>query len=155
MLRRILVPVDFSPASACAVAIARDYQPEGATVRLLHVLNPSQLAEDAASPRHNPMHAREVREEAEQKASQRLRQWAGEHDEIAIEVGNAAEKISEHADHWKADLIAMGTSRRTGLAHFMHGSATEWLVRHASQPVLAVHEVELDPEQRRHLPPVE
>lgn len=154
MLRRILVPVDFSPASARALAVARDYCPPGATVRLLHVLSPSQLAADSSNPGSSPVHAREVREQAEQSAAQRLQGWAREQEETAIEIGNAPEKISEHADRWEADMIVMGTRSRTGLAHFLHGSATEWLVRHAKQPVLAVHEVELDPEQSKHLPPV-
>jgi len=152
MLRRILVPVDFSPASACAVAIARDYRPEDATVRLIHIISPSQLANDAANPRINPMHAKEVRTDAEQAANTHLRSWAQEDEEIAVEIGKAAEKISAHANHWQADMIAMGTGSRSGLSHFLHDSATEWLVRHAKQPVLAVHEVDLDAEQRAHLP---
>ena len=139
MLRRILVPVDFSTASARALAVARDYAPEGAIIRLLHVLNPSQLAEDSANPVINPMHAREIQTEAEHQALEKLRTWMREGEETAIEVGSAAEKISEHADDWGADLIAMGTRGRTGLSHFLQGSATEWLVRHARQPVLAVH----------------
>jgi nucleotide-binding universal stress UspA family protein len=152
MLRRILVPVDFSSASACAVAVARDYCPPGATIRLLHVLSPSQLASDSSNPVINPLHAKDVRDQAEQEATRRLREWARDNEEIAVEIGNAAEKISEHADRWEADMIAMGTRSRTGLAHFLHGSATEWLVRNAKQPVLAVHEVELDEERSRHLP---
>ncbi|KAB7627318.1 universal stress protein [Alkalilimnicola sp. S0819] len=155
MLRRILVPVDFSRASACALAVARDYCPEGATVRLLHVLNPSELASRTAEPKINPMHAKEIRGEAEQQARDRLEAWALDGEEIALEIGKAAEKISEHADAWEADMIAMGTGSRTGLAHFLHGSATEWLVRHARQPVLAVHEVDLHEDQRRHLPPLD
>ncbi len=152
MLRRILVPVDFSRASACAVAVARDYCPADATVRLLHVLNPSQLASDTSNPRINPMHAKEVRHAAEEEALAKLQAWARESEEVVIEVGNAPQKISEHADAWQADMIAMGTRSRNGLSQFMHGSATEWLVRHARQPVLAVHDVDLDPEQRAHLP---
>lgn len=154
MLRRILVPVDFSSASACALAVARDYCPPGATIRLLHVLSPSQLAAETASPLINPMHAKQVRDDAEHNALLKLREWAREQEDVAIELGHAADRISEHADQWGADLIAMGTRTRTGLAQFLHGSATEWLVRHAKQPVLAVHDVELDAEQSRHLPPL-
>lgn len=99
------------------------------------------------------MHAKEIREDAERQTRAKLEAWVREGEEIAVEVGNAAEKISAHADDWRADMIAMGTGSRSGLSHFLHGSATEWLVRHARQPVLAVHEVELDPDQRQHLPP--
>ncbi|MEX0730742.1 MAG: universal stress protein [Aquisalimonadaceae bacterium] len=155
MLRRILVPVNFSTASARAVAVARDYRPENATIRLLYVLNPSEIAAATASPTINPMHARDERSKAEKEAMEKLQGWARKGEEVAVEVGSAADKISAHADQWGADLIAMGTRSRTGLSQFLHGSATEWLVRHAKQPVLAVHDVELDPEQAKHLPAVE
>jgi len=155
MLRRILVPVNFTTASARAVAVARDYRPENAVIRLLCVINPSDIATATANPAINPMHARDERNKAEHEAMEKLRAWAREGEEVAVEVGSTAEEISAHADTWGADLIAMGTRGRTGLSQFLHGSATEWLVRHAKQPVLAVHDVELDPEQAKHLPPVE
>lgn len=154
MLRFILVPVDFSTPSARALAVARDYRCEGSTIRLLHVINPSELAADTADPVINPMHAQEIRREAEAAALERLREWAREGEEVAVEIGSAAEKISVHADRWGADLIAMGTRSRSGLSQFLHGSATEWLVRHAKQPVLAVHDVELAPEQNALMPPL-
>lgn len=155
MLRKILVPVNFTSASARAVAVARDYCPEGSVIRLLYVLNPSEIAEAAASPSINPMHAKEEREKAESDATERLKRWAREGEEIAVAIGNAAETISAQADEWNADLIAMGTRSRSSLSQFMHGSATEWLVRHAKQPVLAVHDVELNPDQAAHMPPLE
>lgn len=155
MLRRILVPVNFTPASARAVAVARDYRPENAVIRLLCVINPSEIASATANPGINPMHAREERSKAEQEAMEKLQAWARAGEEIAVEVGSTAEKISAHADEWNADLIAMGTRGRTGLSQFLHGSATEWLVRHAKQPVLAVHDVELDPDQAAYLPPID
>ncbi|MDX1443458.1 MAG: universal stress protein [Gammaproteobacteria bacterium] len=155
MLRKILVPVNFTSASARAVAVARDYCPEGATIRLLYVLNPSELAEKTANPAINPMHAKEERSKAESDATERLKRWAREDEEIAVEVGNAADEISEHADTWGADLIAMGTRSRGSLSQFLHGSATEWLVRHAKQPVLVVHDVDLNPDQAEHMPPLD
>jgi len=155
MLKRILVPVNFTSASAKAVAVARDFCPDDAVIRLLTVLNPSELAQAAAAPSINPMHARDERSKAEAAAMQKLQAWQRDGEEVAIEVGNAADKISEHADAWGADVIAMGTRSRSGLQQFLHGSATEWLVRHAKQPVLAVHDVELGPEQARHMPHID
>lgn len=154
MQRRILVPVDFSHASARALAVARDLCP-GTCVRLLHVLSPSQLASDTSNPRINPMHAKEVRSEAEHEALGKLQAWARENEQTALEIGSAADKISEHANEWGAYMIVMGTRSRTGLSQFLHGSATEWLVRHARQPVLVVHDVEMDPEQSKHMPPAQ
>lgn len=155
MLRRILVPVNFTTASARAVAVARDYRPADATIRLLYIINPSDIATATANPAINPLHAREERDKAEQEATARLHAWARDGEEVAVAIGNTAETIGAHADEWHADLIAMGTRSRGTLSQFLHGSATEWLVRHAKQPVLVVHDVDLDPEQAKHLPPVE
>lgn len=155
MLRRILVPVDFSSASAHAVAVARDYRPDDATIRLLHVVSASKLANETAGPTANPLHAKEIRSKAEEEATAQLGRWAYGDEEVAVEVGNPADKISEHADRWNADMIVLGTSRRSGLSSFLHGSATEWLVRHAKQPVLAVHDLVMAPEQTSLLPPME
>lgn len=151
MVKRILVPVNFSTASARAVAVARDYHPD-ATLRLLYVINPSDIASATSSPAINPTHAREERSKAEDAATEKLTAWRREGEEVAVAVGSAADKIIEHADQWGADLICMGTRSRTGIQQFLHGSATEWLVRSAKQPILVVHDVELGPEQARHLP---
>lgn len=153
MLRKILVPVNFTSASARALAVARDYRPQDAIIRLLYVVSPSDIAEAAANPAINPLHARDERSKVEQDAMEKLNSWVRGGEEVAIEIGSAADRISAHADEWHADLIAMGTRSRGGLSQFMHGSATEWLVRHAKQPVLAVHDVELNPEQAKHMPP--
>ena len=151
MNRRVLIPIDFSPASAEALAVARQFC-QGGTKRLLHVLNPKQLAEQS---RHtgSPVHTSEVRREAEEKALERLRTWALGDDEIAFAVGNPAEAIRDHADEWGADLIVMGTRGRSGIANFLSGSATEWLVRNARQPILVVHDVPIDSETACQLPP--
>ncbi len=154
MLQRILVPVNLTKASARALAVTRDYHPQ-ATVRLLYVVNPSDIASATANPAINPTHARDERNKAEQEAFARLERWKREDEEMAVAVGSPAETISEHAKQWQADLIAMGTRSRTGLQQFLHGSATEWLVRHADQPILVVHDVELAEDQKRHLPPMD
>ncbi len=154
MLQRILVPVNFTTASARALAVTRDYHPE-ATVRLLYVVNPSDIASATANPAINPTHARDERTKAEQEANRKLERWRRDEEELAVVVGSPAETISEHAKQWNADLIAMGTRSRTGLQQFLHGSATEWLVRHADQPILVVHDVELADDQKQHLPPMD
>ena len=153
MLQRILVPVNFTTASARALAVTRDYHPQ-ATIRLLYIVSPSDIATATANPAINPTHARDERSKAEQEAFRKLEAWKRDEEELAVEVGSAADKISEHAKKWGADLIAMGTRSRTGLQQFLHGSATEWLVRNADQPILVVHDVDLAEDQKQHLPPM-
>jgi nucleotide-binding universal stress UspA family protein len=158
MLQRVLIAVDFSTASAQALAVARQHC-TGANIRLLHVMRPSDVAaSSAAGAVHtgaSPLSSKDMRESAEKKALEQLESWAQGDEECAIGVGNAAEEIMRQAEEWEADMIVMGTRGRSQLANMLHGSATEWLIRHARQPVLVVHEVPMNDSTRAHLPPTE
>ena len=151
MNRRVLIPIDFSPASAEALAVARQFCQNG-NMRLLHVLSPKALAELSRNG-GSPVHAGDIRREAEEAALEKLRKWALDKDEIAFAVGNPAEAIRDHANEWEADMIVMGTRGRSGIANFLSGSATEWLVRNARQPILVVHDIPIDSETACRLPP--
>lgn len=48
--------------------------------------------------------------------------------------------IKKAAATLKADVIVMGSHGRRGLAHVLHGSVTEDVLREADVPVLAIHE---------------
>lgn len=158
MLQRALIAIDFSTASAQALAVARQHC-TGASIRLLHIMRPSDVAAaTAAGATHtgtSPLASRDLRDSAEKQALQRLEAWAQEGEECAIGVGNAAEEIMRQAEEWGADMIVMGTRGRSQIANMLHGSATEWLIRHARQPVLVVHEVSMNDSTRAHLPPTE
>ncbi|KPV41296.1 universal stress protein UspA [Thiohalorhabdus denitrificans] len=158
MAQRVLIAVDFSPASAQALAVARQHFPQ-ATRRLLQVLRPSDVAANsAAGAAHtgtSPLSSKDMRESAEKEAMEQLEAWAQEGEECGIDVGNAAEEIMRQAEEWGADMIVLGTRGRSQLANMLHGSATEWLIRHARQPVVVVHEVSMDDSIRAHLPPSE
>lgn len=55
-----------------------------------------------------------------------------------IDEFSQAEGIMRFAEKVGADVIAMATHGRRGVAHFLDGSVTEDVVNHARQPVLAV-----------------
>ncbi|HWY98467.1 MAG TPA: universal stress protein [Bacteroidia bacterium] len=44
----------------------------------------------------------------------------------------------------KADMIIMGTHGRTGLRHLVMGSVAEYVIRHATIPVLVIPETKKD-----------
>ena len=158
MPQRVLIAIDFSAPSAQALAVAREHF-SGAKRRLLHVMRPSDVASStAAGAVHtgsSPLASRELRESAEKEALQRLEAWTQADEEYAIGVGNAAEEIMRQAEEWEADMLVMGTRGRSQIANMLHGSATEWLIRHAHQPVVVVHEVSINDSTRAHLPPSE
>jgi nucleotide-binding universal stress UspA family protein len=57
---------------------------------------------------------------------------------IAVEVGDAAEKILDQARECSADLIVMGTQGLEGAKRLVFGSTTEKVLRESTVPVLAV-----------------
>ena len=143
-LRRILVPVDFSPSAhkalGYAVSIARQFQTE---LLLLHVIEtiyppPELLVVDTTA-----LHYR-VREEAERQLSA----WAKENSGLAthafIRTGSPYHEIVACANDNNIDLIILGTHGRTGMAHLFLGSTAERVVRHAPCPVMVVREREHD-----------
>jgi len=58
--------------------------------------------------------------------------------EIYVEVGNAKDVVIEKAFKEKVDYIVVGTHGRTGFSHVVMGSTAEYIVRHATMPVMVV-----------------
>jgi nucleotide-binding universal stress UspA family protein len=140
---RILVPTDFSTASKKALpyaaAFAEHFQ---ASLVLVHVV-PSHLVAELS-------HIGIVLEEKRlmEEAGRKLPQFrATELDphlpvETLLLNGHPAREICQAAEIQAADLIIMATHGHTGLKHFLLGSITENVIRHAPCPVLVVREGE-------------
>jgi len=64
------------------------------------------------------------------------------HKELEIDihtaVGNPKFDVIDFANEAKADYIVMGTHGRTGLSHLVIGSTAEYIIRHATIPVLII-----------------
>jgi nucleotide-binding universal stress UspA family protein len=58
--------------------------------------------------------------------------------ETLVRMGTPSEIINETAGDRKTDLIILATHGRTGLAHVLHGSTAEKVIRQAPCPVLVV-----------------
>jgi nucleotide-binding universal stress UspA family protein len=58
--------------------------------------------------------------------------------QLLVEVGNPKFDVIERAKESKATYIVVGTHGRTGLSHTVMGSTAEYIVRHATVPVLVV-----------------
>ncbi|HEY0469182.1 MAG TPA: universal stress protein [Polyangiaceae bacterium] len=145
-LRKILVPVDLSPASTRVLAQAQEFAAKfSASIDLLHVWTPP------------PMLAPEALITGLGATEQPFLQWLGnsaqEHldkfeaqvrdDGIVIahsycELGDPATSIVDRAASGGYDLLVMGTHGRTGLSHVLMGSVAERVVRRAQCAVLTV-----------------
>jgi nucleotide-binding universal stress UspA family protein len=142
--QRILVPTDGSDTAnaglreACKLA-----GEEGAQLRLIHVvdellgISPQMYGvayEQIIGDRRNA--GTRILTDAESVARE-----AGVNVETRLveAMGSAAgEQVIHAAQEWPADLIVCGTHGRRGLRRIVMGSDAEYIVRHASVPVLLI-----------------
>ena len=143
-LTRILVPVDFGPASQAALEYARGLaEPTGATIHLLHVVD-DIAARFIEFPYAQFGLAQETLQESarEQLAAVARRADVGATRlRTAVLVSTApASAIAGYAADEHIDLIVMGTHGRAPVTRMFLGSVADRLVRTAPCPVLTVRE---------------
>jgi nucleotide-binding universal stress UspA family protein len=144
MIKRILVPVDFSDPSLRALDFAVELsRPLAAQVILLHAVEPVYY------PVAGDMYGvgfdlGNVYDAIERAARTQLSELAAKLKARGVAVrtlltlGTAHQVILDSAKKLKADLIVMSTHGRTGLSHVLIGSVAERVVRTAPCPVLTV-----------------
>ncbi len=145
----ILVPYDFSETAEHAFHAACELAAEsGAKVHLLHVLEPPHYA--FAGDIHVGLGATRITgigpfdglvETCRARLDEVARNAPLPSDRVHVHVaesGGVPRSIASAAKDLDADLIAMGTHGRTGLAHLILGSVAEATLRNASCPVLTV-----------------
>jgi nucleotide-binding universal stress UspA family protein len=127
-LHRVLAAVDFSePARAAfdhALALSR--------------LHDAELLVVHAVPTDRPFkwHARE--RIALIGALRHAAEAAGVRFKVSVQHGDPAGVILLHANSRQADLIVLGSIKRSGFDRFRFGSVAETVAREATQPVLVV-----------------
>lgn len=145
-LKRILVPVDFSPLSKKALLYAaRLAQQFNAHVELLNVVEP-----EIPPPFDGYMIAPPpISNGAAASSTGRMKSWLNSARNAGvtrtgsmIRHGLAAFEIVEAAKELDVDLIVIATHGYTGWKHFAIGSTAERVVRAAPCPVLVVREKE-------------
>jgi universal stress protein A len=146
LLRRILVPTDFSDpsrrAADYATRLARTF---GSEVFLLFVEGPftygfsGDLLASSAAVEFFERNRRQTRA-ALLRLGRHLRR-RNVRCRTLHATGAVAPRIAEVAKRMRADLIVMGTHGRTGLSHLMLGSIAESVVRLARCPVMTLRSV--------------
>jgi nucleotide-binding universal stress UspA family protein len=83
------------------------------------------------------------REEARSSLERSLRAWRGSATRFVpvVRKGDPRGTILAEAERRKADLIALGTHGRSGVAHAFLGSVAEWVIRAATIDVLVARPV--------------
>jgi nucleotide-binding universal stress UspA family protein len=142
MVKRILIPTDFSESSTAAVEVAIEYaRIFKAGIQLVHVYpDPAYVLPAPLEVVTLPIDLTRVYAEVEKRLGsevERIRA-TGVPCESATLTGRPHTEIVEHAKKIGADLIVMGTHGRSGLGHAILGSVAERVLHKALCPVLIV-----------------
>jgi nucleotide-binding universal stress UspA family protein len=144
LFRRIVCPVDFSPASLAALAHALKLAEEScADLHVVHVVE--WLAEEDPMARVAGFDVPEFRRHLERDAEARLaklvpdeaRNWCKPHE--LVTRGRPWREILRLVEEHDAELVVMGVRGRNPVDLALFGSTTQHVVRAARCPVLVVH----------------
>jgi nucleotide-binding universal stress UspA family protein len=153
MYRHIVVPLDGSGLAEQVLPHVKDLaQRHTTTIHLISIAPLSPALAGGTTVRLYPLVVSSAdlelqtneRERIEAELTNYLRGIAidleGSHVKTRVEVrfGEPAEEIIAYAEDVKADLIAMCTHGRTGLARWAYGSIADKVMHHAPCPVLLI-----------------
>lgn len=157
MFKRVLVPLDGSELAEGvlphAAAVARRFKSE---IVLLQVIEPLSrvVAETApmtaeasgAAPTISVRAAEEQYERERADAMAYLKRVKGRvrgvRTRLEVIDGTPGEAIVAYARERRADIIAMSTHGRGGLARLVYGSVADHVLRHSTTPLLLVRVLE-------------
>ncbi len=140
--RRVLLPMDFSPGSALALALARELAPRADLV-LLHAFDvPFEGMLQYAGVSQDIIH--QYRIEARERALRQLREMAAEQGLAAgdytplVEHGDAVALITGHQQRLGCDLVVMGKHGTHVTEELLLGSVTKRVLSEGDADVLVV-----------------
>ena len=144
-MKKILVAVDFSPASVAAVRQAQELATAlDAELLLLHVIHVPAEAPGFYSSRKL---GRKLFRNMEEAATGMMAQFVDEHlkktkkkVEIRILPGLPGDEIVRQARKEKADLVVIGTRGHSGIKRLLLGSVADHVIRACSCPVLSLRD---------------
>ena len=150
MPKRMLIPLDGSDLARAALEPAADLaesmRAEVVLLRVVDSANYPYVFSDPATWKDPGPEIERDRVYLESEAAE-LRE-RGIKVEISVVVGSPATAIAVEAEKQRADLIAMATHGRGGLARLVLGSVAEAVLHRVHVPMLLIR-----PEQMRRRPP--
>jgi universal stress protein A len=139
--KNILVPIDFSSSSLCALELACQLADQNGST--LHLFHSYPVFPPIVAP-YAPAVPLDYLNQVRDAAKAHLHEWREKHCNGVAEVIEHTDCTSpsigivELADELDVDLIVMGTRGTTGLKHVLLGSVAERVVRTAHCPVLTL-----------------
>lgn len=143
--RRALVALGLDPSSRKVVELLYSVLGEGtARVSFVHAYHVPFAGFIAPGTVSAPtLHHRQYREQAATEFARRLRDlgYTGRRQRTVLRCGDARSVILDEAIRDRADVIALGTHGRSGIAHAILGSVAEWVITHAICDILVARPV--------------
>ena len=140
---KILVAVDTTDAHDAAVA-ARELFPNGehiiisaASIAPFVVTEPLGGGLMSSTP---SLAALEVAEQEADSAIESAREVLGDKPQSSVEIGDPGRVICEQAKSMGVDVIVVGRRSASWLSRLFDPSVSEYVIKHASCPVLVVNE---------------
>jgi len=143
MMKKLLVPVDFTDQSINAFRFAQDIaRQSNGIIQLLHVIPLPVIHDSPLLPVADlkKQLLEEMTAAVQQKFLRLVQDYSVENIKISTHVvsGPINSSILEFIRDAKTDLVVMGTKGVTGLREWMIGSNTEKIVRTSPVPIVAV-----------------
>ena len=139
---KILVPIDFSDCSMKGLDYAKAMAKQFGSKLVL--LNSVALQYFVTSDEYTRYDLPLLMQQAEKASRDQMRDliaqtdWEGIEVESSLQIGHAGQQICARALEHRADVIVTSTHGATGFKHILVGSTAEYVMRHASCPVLVV-----------------
>jgi nucleotide-binding universal stress UspA family protein len=137
---KILIAVDSSPhamhAAKWGFALAHQLK---ATIALLFVVDRNKEVVNADLGITPEQSETVLLKQAEETIEQLIKMYAVSEEVLRFTPeGFPRKEIINMAKEWEADLIVMGTHGRSGLVNLVMGSVAEYVIKHATVPVMVV-----------------
>ena len=150
-IKKVLIGIDNSKiaehAAEYGFELARAFKGQ---VGLVHVIEPAvmpltgnvdpMLGGTMQDMTGNDLELMDIQNQASKRVVDHIVEKFGKDISIThfTEFGDTADGIIEASEEFNADIIVVGTHRRTGLDRLLMGSVAEHVVRHAIVPVFVV-----------------
>lgn len=136
--KKILIAIDNSSYSMKAAKVGFSLaQSLQAVIGLLYVVDKSREVINADLGITQEQSGTVLLNEAEETIEQYIRLYQGiDHIERFTPEGFPEKEILNIAKEWGADMIVMGTHGRSAIGKMLTGSVAEYVIRHATIPVL-------------------
>jgi nucleotide-binding universal stress UspA family protein len=138
MYKKILVAIDSSQPSTCAISAAVEVaQQLNAEIMLVHVVDVTAAYTPEVGISGSKL--AELREQGDELLTETVVRLSHVHNvgRLMLE-GDPADSILAAAHDWPADLIVIGSDSHGRLAHFLLGSTADSVIRRALCPVMSV-----------------